>query len=433
MKLEIERMQTISNDLKKWLSPRRHFIEIRNNGFKTVIKKLKNLALIGLAFLPAMIIRGLRPIVLIRFSPIQSASFGHLAIDPEIYLCKKEWKVGQPKKRCLDLFYHALPNKSYVVANSQLAKMWNRSTLPVFRFSKHLDTLNRVFPGHEPYILPMDKNTDSEGIVWKSKIHISFTKAEERFGQEQLQKMGIEGPIVPFMNREAEYMKQRFLECDTSYHNYRDTSVKHYKDAIEELAQVGCFCLRMGASHAEDLPVNHPRIIDYARNFRSEFMDIFLLSKCHFFLSASCGPISVAALFRKPVAYVNVVSMLCNTYEACAPYDIMIFKKYWCKNEKRFLSAKEIVDRGMAYFNRTEQFVENDIELIENTPEEIKDLALEMHLRLKGEWQESKEDIILQNLFWSHVGLEEQRKKGVPSFRIGTLFLQKNKWLLGLK
>ncbi len=433
MKIEIEKMQTISNDLKKWLNPTRHFIEIRNNGFKAVIKKLKNLALIGLAFLPAMIIRGLRPIVLIRFSPIQSASFGHLAIDQEIYLCKKEWKVGQPKKRCLDLFYHALPDKSYVVANSQLAKMWNRSRLPIFSFAKYLDTLNKVFPGHEPHILPMDKSTDRHGIVWKSKIHISFTKEEEKFGQEQLQKMGIDGPIVPFMNREAEYLKQRFHKCDTSYHNYRDTSVKHYKDAIEELAQIGYFCLRMGVTHAEDLPVNHSRIIDYALNYRTDFMDIFILSKCKFFLSASTGPITVAALFRKPVAYVNVVSMLCNVYEACAPYDLMIFKKYWCKDEKRFLSAKEIVNRGMAYFNRTELFVENNIELIENTSEEIRDLALEMHRRLNGEWQESEEEITLQNLFWSHVGLEEERKKGVPSFRIGAMFLQKNKWLLGLE
>ena len=57
------------------------------------------------------------------------------------------------------------------------------------------------------------------------------------------------------------------------------------------------------------------------------------------------------------------------------------------KNNGEFLSIKSIIDAGIGRFNRTDAFTKNGIELIENTPEEIKAATIEMDERLKGTWQ----------------------------------------------
>ena len=45
-----------------------------------------------------------------------------------------------------------------------------------------------------------------------------------------------------------------------------------------------------------------------------------------------------------------------------------------------------------------------DLKLIENTPEEIRDVTIEMDERLNGTWKVSKEDEELQDRFWSLFG-----------------------------
>jgi hypothetical protein len=52
----------------------------------------------------------------------------------------------------------------------------------------------------------------------------------------------------------------------------------------------------------------------------------------------------------------------------------------------------------MAY--KDEIFKNNNIELQENTPEEIRDLVIEMDDRIKDKWHETGEDILLQKSFW---------------------------------
>jgi hypothetical protein len=37
----------------------------------------------------------------------------------------------------------------------------------------------------------------------------------------------------------------------------------------------------------------------------------------------------------------------------------------------------------------------------ENSPEEIKDFAIEMDERLNGNWKETEQDLLLQKKFWS--------------------------------
>jgi hypothetical protein len=85
--------------------------------------------------------------------------------------------------------------------------------------------------------------------------------------------------------------------------------------------------------------------------------------------------------------------------------------------------------------SETKTYEINNIELKENTPEEIKDLVIEMDERLNGSWNETEEDISLQKKFWSIFNnnmkkFNLEKLRGKIKSRFGAKFLRENKnWL----
>ena len=74
-----------------------------------------------------------------------------------------------------------------------------------------------------------------------------------------------------------------------------------------------------------------------------------------------------------------------------------------------------------------EIFSELNLELIENTPDEIQSVTIEMDERLNGTWKSNKEDNELQKQFWALFGPEKLKN---PNLHIGADFLRQNIALL---
>jgi len=70
-----------------------------------------------------------------------------------------------------------------------------------------------------------------------------------------------------------------------------------------------------------------------------------------------------------------------------------------------------------------EIFAKLNLELIENTPEEIRAVTIEMDERISGSWVTSEEDEELQDKFWSLFGPDKIRSHDL---RIGSTFLKQN-------
>lgn len=92
------------------------------------------------------------------------------------------------------------------------------------------------------------------------------------------------------------------------------------------------------------------------------------------------------------------------------------------------MTFKEIYESGAGRFLRTEQYEELGIELIENTPDEILDVSMEMHQRLNCTWETTGEDEVLQKRFWDMFPKSELH--GEFRARIGAEFLRQNSALL---
>ena len=375
------------------------------------------------ALLVVFLARVLRPLVVIRFGRFESNRIGHFAANTEIYLCERD--AGIHGRRVLDIFYHISP-----ICNHQLKKMWDR-TLHVSRFAPYLDKLNRHIPGGEKHVIPMSWDRDIHGVLERIPAHLSFSPEEERLGQAALRELGVpEGtPFVCFYARDSAYLDAVYpTSRNWQYHDYRDSCIHNYVLAAEELSRRGYFAIRMGAIVKEVLNTTNPRIIDYATNSRTYFLDIYLSAKCLFFLCSTGGINAVPRIFRRPVVYVNFIPLGPEHLLTCAPGSLFIPKKLWLRDERRFLTFREILDSGAGRFLRNELYEQLGVEVMENTPEEVTALAVEMDERLKGTWQTTEEDEELQRRFWSL--FKPNELNGVFLSRIGAEFLRQNRELL---
>ena len=67
----------------------------------------------------------------------------------------------------------------------------------------------------------------------------------------------------------------------------------------------------MGKNVSKPFSINSKRFIDYASlDEKSDFLDIFLSSHCHMFISTGAGLDVVAQVFNKPIVLVNCASCM---------------------------------------------------------------------------------------------------------------------------
>ena len=402
--------------------------QIANGGFRALYRKcyiLLTLLIIYLFIPLVLFIRVLRPLALIRFGMIESDRIGHLSRMTELYLCKKE--LGT-RDRTLDIFCYRRP-----VSNKQLLKMYGR-ILCISRFYEILYKSNRMLIGYKTHEVALreSRGIDVSNLTARTKPHISFTQEEENRGWDALYDIGLPDgtSFILFHARDSEYLAKNLTyksRDQWAYHEYRDFNIHNYCAAVESLTQRGYYAFRMGAIVNDALDTTNPKVIDYAVKHRTDFLDIYLLSKCKFFIGSYNGITNTAYdLFRKPIACVNFVPL--EFIWMWYPNALYIPKKYWLRNARRFMTFREIFESGAGKYSYAQEYERHGIELVENTPEEINVLAMEMDDRLNGTWQTTDEDETLQKQFWNIFPKSEFR--GEIRARIGTEFLRDNRELL---
>jgi len=393
-----------------------------------VIRKVPKLAALSLALLPLLLVRAMRPLVLVRFAFLPANRIGMLAAIPDLYLCERE--SGQGSRRTID-FFHA----GSFICNRQLLKMWTR-TLHITGLVKWLDQLNRRLPGGKQHQGPsrLDQRWDNQKFLEGKEAHVRFTAHEEAQGSAAIRQLGVpEGTqFVCFHARDSAYgdslpqAPNSSIKLPPRSQDFRNCSILDQVPALEEMARRGYYSIRMGAVVKEPLGLAGPQIIDYAFNGRTDLLDLYLASKCRFFVCASSGIDKLPMLFRRPCVHVNYVPL--RKIPNWRSNDLSILKKLWLTAEQRYLTFQEIIDSELGWAEFGPQYDQLGIELVDNTPEEITAAVTEMDDRLAGTWQTTQEDEDLQSRFWSL--LERVENGEVFRSRIGTQFLRENRGLL---
>ncbi len=364
------------------------------------------------------------PLLKIRFVKIRDDRIGHLAANTEIFLRRLELGIISKKKS----LYIGISSTNPV--NKQLLNMFKRKMVII-----HVPKLLCELAFAEKSVLAktgfgmhlLQTSYEFREFTY-GKPSLYFTESEEKKGKKLLKAMNIsaEDWFICFHARSSKYLAEHLMSIDGNYFNFRNWDINNALKAAKYIASKGGFALRMGAIVEKKLPdLKNKRVIDYASGHRTEFGDIYLPSKCKFFLGCSCGISNIAQIFNVPVVWCNLIPITLPPY---SKRDLFIPKKLWSAEKKRFLTFREILESGVGDFGRQEQYERMGLKPIENTPEEILDLAIEMNERLDGTWKPGKEDEKLQKKFRS-LFKKDSRCYGFPS-RIGAMFLRENKFLL---
>lgn len=442
---ELQVVRRTLNHKSKLLKPQMNSIfslfldqvkQIREGGLQVFSRKLYVFILAIPVLSAVLLMRLLLPILIVRFRKLDSSRIGALYYA-DWYLAEKS--AGLHKKRYIDIF-NFIPSLGSI-ANHQFVKMYKR-VLPFSfsgKFAHMTDKVNSCFAGYEAHIIPApdirprynvpyNENELLKYVLNYKEPFISFTKKEEMWGQKALYELGIpdKKPFICFHARDCDYLNTIFPDRNWSYQDYRDSNIHHYIPAVEKLVEQGYYAMRMGAIVKDKLTQTKSGIIDYATNGkRTDFMDIFLGAKCHFFICSEVGLSIVPEVFRRPIVYVNWCVL--GRMPLFVHHALLIPKKLYLRKECRFLTFREIIKTRIGYFGYGEEFEEAGIDLIENDSKEIMDVVTEIEARLKGTWQTRQEDEELQERFWTL--FEPSRFKNVK-LRIGTEFLRQNQKLL---
>jgi len=380
-----------------------------------------------------VVIRVISPFVVIRIGPLVSSRIGHFAGNIELYLIEKEVGINVPDKYHIDLFF--VEKK---VCNTFLYNKWKQKLIilpsvflsPIYKLNSYVSggSIHQInFPSGDRDIHNLlDKSISSS---------ISFTAEELKFGEARLKDLGVtkNSSIVCLIVRDCAYLNS-ISNKENNQHNYRDGNVKNYLLMAEELTKKGYVVIRMGAIVKDIFESKNPMIIDYASSGkRSDFMDIYLGSRCEFCVSTSTGWDSVPFhLFRKPCLFVTVPLGIFFTF---TKQTLNITKFHYSHDLGRYLTLEEIGEYSLHLSMGSNLFRGHKIELIEPSPIDIWEAVEEMIEISKKSFNYTTQEQNQQKQFWNFysrvMGDDLLRLHGELKSRIGKKFLQRNAhWLL---
>ena len=321
----------------------------------------------------------LEPFVRFRFGRMYTQRFGHLAQNHDIFLRTLQ-RDGHPKRT---VFFIA----GWDPCNKQLFEMIRRAGPFIEnRWAARVVHAWKPMLQKTRFWEPMYIVGDEQKLFNETQPAIAFTAEEIEFGKARLREMGIgeDDWFVCIHSRDSSYLMSHRPELAAHWKkgDHRNTAIDTYLLAANYIADQGGFVLRYGAVVEGSFPANgNPRIIDYATQYRSDFMDIFLAAYCRFFVATSSGPCGIPTMFNRPVIVTNHMPYNHTHYRTS---DFIIPRTIVSKDGTRMVPFFEARDHGFHSWDSKHQLVSSigaNMHLYEwgsNTENDIRDGCADM-------------------------------------------------------
>lgn len=345
-----------------------------------VVKRVAKGLLFAFSFVVLLVMKLLQPFVRFQLCVVGFHRYGHLALEPEIFLAEREIikATNASSKRVISVWSLGPVAKQ---SNKYLASKWKQELL-VFPswFVSSLHSVGSVFPVlklKEPKL----SITGSMNGLDKTASHVSFTANEIKDGKKGLVKVGVnpDKPYVCLIVRDGGNYKAKG-EIESAGYEVLNFDINSFSGAAEALIESGFQVIRMGSGSEQPFTSKPEGVIDYALSKnRSEFLDVFIAATCEFAVSTQTGPDSVCMLFRRPVLYVDVTRF--------SQFFFGVKKATWAParlyKNGRTLNLSEILNSEIAWFKDPNLFSKNGISQQKSSSNELKELVLS-YIRMRG-------------------------------------------------
>ena len=364
-----------------------------------------------------------------KISVIHIDRLGHLALDTQLFFIKHEVRSIQD----VSYFLIAPHVRNKRVINGELLSMFKSfskgvdgvimaCTTPLFILVNCME--KALKDNNLLYEMKMESNESEFSLGLKT---ISFDSFQYLYGMKILRKMNIpkSNKIVSIFARDSSYLKNKSPQEDWSYHDYRDCDVNTYIDSIKYLINKGYTVVRVGSEFSDKLKFSDKNYIEYCLSeFKSEFMDLFLISVSDFVVGTTSGATDLAILFDIPFLGVNYAPFM---ESPLGKNDLFIQKKIVNQHHK-VVPYKDIIHNTKYHlFDGNRMRIEHNMHCIDNTPNEIYNAVIEMTLRMEHKFTLSaKQKVLLNNYYKNFCSRNVWSNKSAP---ISIKWLENNKEL----
>lgn len=196
---------------------------------------------------------------------------------------------------------------------------------------------------------------------------LSLSDDEIERGRNTLAGLGMpkDAWFVCLHARSPVYMRD--AGADDRHNTHRNSDIRSFGKAAGQIAERGGWTVRIGASGTEPLP-DWPNTIDLPhRHPWADWLDVFVLGGCRFFLGDSSGPVAVAATFGRPIVAANLQLGSPSTW-----MDVHMPKMY--RRDGRLLTLSEAIEAGLLMCQKP---LPEGIEAVDNTAEDIDTAVVE--------------------------------------------------------
>ncbi len=416
-----------SRDLKKIRETLKEIqAEVQERGFLSGVKMVLTASFIKFAPVLGFMLLPFCAILRIKVVNIVTSRIGHLCVDADCYI-KEEILGKHPKYRAVIL---SQPRRG-TVANEHMLSYWERYFAvirsPVLcRLLKPLLKNPLTCFDVSRYAFAVNESADFPWI--QDAYHksggrplLSLSAEDQQRGWDALQRLG--------MPRAAWFVS---IHCrEDGYRpggeqTYRNATIDSYFSAMETIVERGGWVIRLGDQSME---VISPRknVIDYAHtDAKSDWMDIFLCASCKLLLGSASGLAAVSGVFGVPSAIAHQTPM--SVVLPFLPDDIGIPKLVYSQTENRYLKFAEILRSPIGNFRHGYLLDDAQVCGVDNRPEDVNALLIEMLDRIDGKLSYTDEDNMLQERFKSLMGPTHYSYRSVA--RIGRDFLREYSFLL---
>jgi putative glycosyltransferase (TIGR04372 family) len=206
-------------------------------------------------------------------------------------------------------------------------------------------------------------------------------------------------------------------EWNAIYPTVRDADIDDYELAIRAITERGGYVIRVGDPSMKPMPAM-AGVFDYAHsNLKNPVIDVLLPAGCRFFIGTNSGYATVPGIYGVPNVLTNWVPVALPLWFG---QDLMIPKVMFDRDRKTFVDFERMFSTRLGAWQNIEDFP-GHIEVRPNTPEEIREVVVEMLDRLDNRASYVDHDHALQNRY-HEIAEEHGSYKGS---RIGRDFLRK--------
>lgn len=339
-----------------------------------------------------LIIILIRPFFKIRFFPLISNRIGHLSEDINLILSKKKREKGliidiaflQYDSICNKTFYDEFIKKKFLVLPKFIIT-------PIYKF---FFLLSNKYPFFEKF-LTHKRISKKSGWEEFNENDINFYLSDKiiKKGQDFLREHKIDsGKIVCINIWNSEHLK----DIDWSHHAHRNGNFSNYLLAINYLISEGYTVIKIGRAENK-VNINNKNFIDYSYNMYQDYLDLFLMHICKFYISNSTGLDHLAFAFNKPML-INTPTI--NDFFVEKKNIIYLLRPYFSKTMNRELNIEEIINQKLTFKLKSWYFKEQNIEIIDNSPEQILLACKDLLYLISKNFVATNDKLEMSNKFW---------------------------------